>query len=116
MAKLEIGARKLAALLVVPGTVGLCAFAWWSHPMSRVNSAAADGLPELRLVAELRRDHPGGWPDFFAVTWSSDAKQLAAYSEWSNAVTVWNANGGMVQDFLRYGDNSVDPHLGLREP
>ncbi|WP_428488269.1 WD40 repeat domain-containing protein [Rhodopila sp.] len=41
----------------------------------------------------------------FGVTWSSDSKQIASYSNWGNLITVWNENGSILKEIPREGDH-----------
>ena len=70
-------------------------------PAAAVTQAAqSDKLPGLRIVHDLFRP-----THTFGVTWSPDSTKLAAYSDWSNLITVWNLDGSLLKEIRREGDH-----------
>jgi WD40 repeat protein len=58
-------------------------------------------LPRLRISQELLNPRPGPT----GIVWSSDSAMLAAYSAWSDLITIWGADGAIVQKIQRQGDH-----------
>lgn len=84
---------------------------------ARVQTAERIGLPELRIIRELPRSG-----STFAVAWSSDGREIAAFSlqggnpfpgAGGDVLTIWNADGQVVRElrqshmFFTTSDNFV---------
>ena len=63
-------------------------------------------LPNLKIVRELKpAQRVLSWmsDDVGGVTWSSDGTKLAAYSEFGDLITIWSADGKILQQ--------IHPHV-----
>ena len=78
-------------------------------------SSDGGNLPKLQLERELRvaPETGGRWAHTFGVTWSSDSTELAAYSVWSDLITVWNVEGTVLKEIPREGDHFTGTALAF---
>jgi len=96
-------------------TIALLSAVGRDDPIAAAQEAAHHGgLPKLKVVRELKPAHHAvSWmsDDVAGVVWSSDGTKLAAYSEYGNLITVWSADGRILQELHRPGmpDGSVAP-------
>jgi WD40 repeat protein len=109
-----VGATGLVALLSVVGAASIRAKAFDSVERDQIGKFVAvvepeqaDKTPRLTVERQLVPAHKiaTSLPDDIAgIAWSSDGTKLAAYSEFGNLVTIWDAaSGKVVQELHRPG-------------